>query len=67
MSDSQQNDLYLFAETMNLVVRIKHFEKGWEETTISCTLHTAENEPSGFKSKHLNFSLDYVYMQATEL
>ena len=29
--------------------------------------HTAENGPSGFKSKHINCSLDYVYMQATEL
>ena len=27
--------------------------------------HTAENGPLGFKSKHLNFSLDYVYMGAT--
>ena len=33
---------------------------------MSC--HTAENgQWSGFKSKHLNFSLDYDYMHASEL
>ena len=29
--------------------------------------HTADNGPSGFKSKHLDFCLEYIYMQSTKL
>ena len=54
------------------------YEEGLEENLIEklfamqehqmrIAFHTAENEPTGFKSKHLILSSEYINMQASDL
>ena len=42
-------------------------EENLQEHQMRIAFHTAENKPTGFKSKHLIFSSEYINMQASDL